>query len=94
MHIISRKALKIAAGKHADVGVSLDVWYRIAKGATWRSLDEVRQTWANADSVKGRTVFNIKGNSYRLIVGINYESQTIFIKDVLTHAEYNRGDWK
>ena len=55
---------------------------------------KVRQTWANADSVKGRTVFNIKGNSYRLIVGINYESQTIFIKDVLTHAEYNRGDWK
>lgn len=40
------------------------------------------------------TVFNLGGNSFRLIAGINYESQTIFIKDVLTHAEYDKGDWK
>jgi mRNA interferase HigB len=40
------------------------------------------------------TVFNIKGNSYRLIAAINYKSQTIFLKSVLTHAEYDKEDWK
>lgn len=40
------------------------------------------------------TVFNIAGNRFRLIAGINYETQTIFIKHVLTHAEYDKGEWK
>ncbi|MDQ2900389.1 MAG: type II toxin-antitoxin system HigB family toxin [Acidobacteriota bacterium] len=94
MTIVSRKTLTEAARKHPDLEVPLDVWYRTAKSAKWRSLDEIRKTWANADCVKGRTVFNIKGNNYRLIVGIQHESQAIFIEHVLTHAEYNKGDWK
>ncbi|MGI8988986.1 MAG: type II toxin-antitoxin system HigB family toxin [Bryobacteraceae bacterium] len=92
--IVSRKALTEAARKHADLEAPLGVWYRVAKTAQWRSLEEIRKTWAGTDCVRGRTVFNIKGNSYRLIAGIHYESRTIFIKHVLTHAEYNKGDWK
>jgi len=44
--------------------------------------------------VGDKTVFKIKGNQYRLIVKINYRSQTIFIKDVLTHADYDKEEWK
>jgi mRNA interferase HigB len=40
------------------------------------------------------TVFNIGGNHFRLVVGINFETRRIFIKHVLTHAEYDKGDWK
>jgi mRNA interferase HigB len=39
-------------------------------------------------------VFNIKGNAYRLIAEIFYESQVLLVRDVLTHAEYDRGGWK
>ena len=55
----------------------LDVWYRVAKKAEWNSLAEVRQTFPSADAVGKSTVFNVKGNSYRLIVEFNYRSRRI-----------------
>jgi mRNA interferase HigB len=39
-------------------------------------------------------VFNIGGNKYRLIVFIDYTYQKVFIRHVLTHAEYDKDDWK
>jgi mRNA interferase HigB len=94
LRIISRKALRDAEQKHRDLQGSLDVWYRIAKKATWTSLDDIRKTWRGTDAVGDKTVFNIKGNRYRLTVKINFHSQTIFLKAVLTHAEYDREGWK
>ena len=94
MHVISRKALKVAVIRHADLETPLDTWYRSAKKAQWKSLADVRQTYSHADQVGKYTVFNIKGNAYRLIVTINYQTGRIFIRDVLTHAEYNKDQWK
>lgn len=94
MHIISRKKLLEFSQEHADAFTPLDDWFRIAKGASWRHLDEVRQIYSSADTVGNFTIFNIKGNDYRLIVSIDYESQTIFVKYVLTHAEYDKEKWK
>ena len=92
MHVISRKKLREAAEEHGDLAAALDVWYRIAKRAEWKSLSEVRRTFPSADAVGSHTVFNIKGNAYRLITEVNYGSGRIFLRHVLTHAEYNKGD--
>ena len=96
--MITRRKLVEAAKRHRAIGIALDAWYRTAKSARWKNLQEVRQTWSSADGVpvgdKVFTVFNIGGNSFRLITGINYDSQTIFIKHVLTHAEYDKEEWK
>ena len=94
MHVMSRKALKEATARHADLEAPLETWYRIAKKAQWQSLADVRKTYAHADAVGELTVFNMKRNAYRLIVKINYRMRTIFIRNVLTHAEYARGRWK
>jgi mRNA interferase HigB len=94
VRIISRKKLKQAAGAHAEASASLDAWYRIARKAAWKSLAEVRITWSSADIFGECTVFNIKGNKYRLIAWINYRTKKIFIRHVLTHAEYTKGGWK
>ena len=94
MHIISRKALKDAVEGQPNLATSLDVWYRVASKADWKSLVDVRQTYPHADYVEPFTIFNIKGNSHRLIVKIQYRSALIFIKHVLTHAEYDKGGWK
>ena len=69
-------------------------WYRITRRADWRSLADVRRDFAHADIVGRRTVFNIHGNKYRLITRINYRAKRVFILYVLTHVEYNKGDWK
>ena len=94
MHIISRRKLKEAAQRHPNAESALDVWFRTAKKQAWTNIEQVRRTYPPADPVGEYTVFNIKGNSYRLIVRIDYCGQRIFIKDFLTHAEYDKGKWK
>jgi mRNA interferase HigB len=94
LHVITRKKLLESATKHGDLGEPLDVWYRVAKKAEWKSLKDVRQVFPTADVVEEFTVFNIKGNAYRLITEINYQTGRIFLPHVLTHAEYIRGGWK
>jgi mRNA interferase HigB len=94
MHVISRKRLKEATLRHPDVATALDAWFRIAKHAAWHDLAEVRKTFASADAVEKWTVFNIKGNKYRLVTEMNYRSQRVYIRHVLTHAEYDREKWK
>jgi mRNA interferase HigB len=74
-------------------------WLKVAKGAAWRNLQEVRRQYPHADaeavgSGNTVTVFNVAGNKYRLIVAIHYRIQTVFIRDFLTHAEYSKQAWK
>jgi mRNA interferase HigB len=94
LHIISRKRLLEAVEKHADLDRPLDVWYRVAKKAEWKNLRNVKRVFPSAEAVERFTVFNIKGNAYRLITEINYQTRRIFLRHVLTHAECSKGGWK
>jgi mRNA interferase HigB len=94
LHVISRKKLLDAAKVHGDFYAPLDAWYRIAKKAEWRSLEDVRQAFPLADGAGKYTVFNIKGNAFRLIAEINYRTRRLYIRHVLSHAIYDRGGWK
>jgi mRNA interferase HigB len=94
VHVISRKILRDYCQSHADVCESLYDWYRVASKAQWNNLTEVQVTYKNAEAVGNFTVFNIKGNRYRLIVDIIYPSQRIYLKYILTHAEYDKDKWK
>jgi mRNA interferase HigB len=94
VRVISRKALCEFAGAHKDAETPLDDWYRIAKRLRWSSLVDVRTTYPHADAVGEFTIFNISGNKYRLVTYINYRACKIYIRRVMTHEEYSRGDWK
>lgn len=94
MHVISRRKLKEAAARRDELEGPLDAWFRIAKKASWKTLTDVRKTFSSADAVGKWTVFNIKGNQYRLITEINYNSGRVYVRHVLTHAEYDREGWK
>jgi mRNA interferase HigB len=94
MHIISRKKLREFCEQHADSCEALDNWYKLTSKAKWANLTEVQSVYSTAEAVVNFTVFNRKGNRYRLIVDIVYSEQTIFIKYILTHAEYDKDKWK
>jgi mRNA interferase HigB len=94
MHIISRKILREFCEGHGDVSDTLYDWYRVASKAEWQNLVEVQTVYPKAEAVGNFTVFNIKGNHYRLIVDIVYSSQRIYIKYILTHGEYDKDKWK
>jgi mRNA interferase HigB len=90
--------LAAASNRHSGSEAGLDAWFQIARKAEWRNLTDARKPYPQADGVpvgkKTYTVFNICGNKFRLIVKIEYKHQKVFIKHVLTHAEYNKGEWK
>ena len=77
--------------KHADSDQYLKTWHETAKNATWNSPNDIKVNYINASILKdSRVVFNIKGNSYRLIVKFNYDRQWAFIRFIGTHAEYDK----
>lgn len=91
MRIISRKALREFGEKHADARRPLDAWYRIVRGRDYRSPHELRQDFPTASFLGARrTVFNIGGNRYRLVVDMRYDLGRVYVRDVLTHEEYDR----
>ncbi len=94
MHVISKNAWRQAVATDHSLEGPISEWYKVARNATWKSLMEVRQVYPHADFVDPYTVFNLKGNAYRLIVKIEYRWQMIFVKHLLTHAEYDQGEWK
>lgn len=91
--IIAKRTLREFWVKHADSEQYLKTWYETAKTSNWKSPNDVRETYTSASILKdSRIVFNIKGNSYRLIVKFNFERQWAFIRFIGTHAEYDRID--
>lgn len=94
MRIISKKRITEFGAQHPDSLSALLAWHKLARRATWRNLAEVRRDYPHADQVGNKTVFNIRGNNYRLIAAIHYNTGKVYIREILTHAEYDRGDWK
>jgi mRNA interferase HigB len=93
MRIISRKALKEFWDKHPDSRQPLQAWYDDARRADWRSPADIKNVYRNASFLaNNRVVFNIKGNSYRLIVAAQYAHGMLYIRFVGTHQEYDRID--
>jgi mRNA interferase HigB len=79
---------------HPDAEAPLLAWYREAKQAEWENFADVRESSATASQVGHLTVFNIGGNKYRLVTHIRYDLGIVFIKRLMTHKDYDRGDWK
>lgn len=94
VRIISKAAITEFSKTHKDALEPLLYWHSITKRAAWRHLADVRADFPHADAVGIFTVFNISGNKYRLVSVIKYRWQIVYIRHILTHAEYDKGRWK
>jgi len=99
VRVISLRPLREFWQRHPDAEQPLRLWYGTVTRAEWSCLQDVRQTYAHADGVRTAggdtlTVFNIGGNKYRLIARIRYDYQLVNVRAVLTHAEYDEGQWE
>ncbi len=89
--IFAKSTLRQFWKKHPDAEQYLKTWYDTAKITHWRNPNDVKNTYANASILKNeRIVFNIKGNSYRLVAKFNFEKQWIFIRFIGTHVAYDK----
>ena len=99
VRIVKEKFLRDAAEQYPKAAKWLAAWVLTVRASAWRGLAEVRHSYPGADMVRvgsGRRVlvFNVCGNSYRLIVAMHYDRQTAFTLRFLTHAEYSTEHWK
>ncbi len=91
MRIFSKGTLREYWELHTDCEQYLKTWYDTAINSNWKIPSDIKENYVNASILKdGRIVFNIKGNSHRLVVKINFEKQLIFIKFIRTHNEYDK----
>jgi len=99
LRIIKEQFLREAVPPASKAGKWLESWRVVVKASDWQNIGEVRKTYPSADPVRiesGRviTVFNVCGNSYRLITAIHYDKQRVFTLRLLTHADYDKNRWK
>lgn len=94
MRVITPQRIRDYVTHYPVARTSLNQWLQTAQAAQWQSLADVRRQYAHADLVGRRTVFNIAGNKFRLITRINYRRQIVFVFDLLTHTDYDKGKWK
>ncbi len=91
MRVIAKKTLRVFWEKHRNCEQQLKTWYEETVESVWVSPNDIRKDYPSASFLTdNRVVFNIKGNTYRLIVKINYKYQMVWIRFVGTHAEYDK----
>ena len=91
--IFAKSTLREYWEKHPETEQYLKTWFDTAMCSNWRTPADVKQTYATASILKdGRIVFNIRGNSYRLVTKFHFEKQWIFIRFIGTHKEYDKID--
>jgi mRNA interferase HigB len=94
VRVISRRAIRTFAELHPEALKPLLHWANAVETVEWRTPGDVRRTFNTADFVGDLTVFDVGGNKYRVIAFLHYRRRTVYIKDVLTHREYDKGAWR
>jgi len=94
MRVVGRVVLNTFLRDHperANAKVSLETWHRVVKAARWQTPADVKSTYRHASVLKGgRVVFNIAGNSYRMVAMIDYQRGIVRVRWFGTHTEYNK----
>jgi len=94
MHVITRKRILEFSHLHPDSRSALEAWYAVVERTRFLSFPDLRQTFPSADWVSGLVVFNIGGNKVRLIAAVHFNRGKLYIRYILTHAEYDKGGWR
>ncbi|HYN61534.1 MAG TPA: type II toxin-antitoxin system HigB family toxin [Rubrivivax sp.] len=92
--LISNKALREFAALYADAAQPLQDFRRKVEKGSFANFAELRAVFPAVDKVGERFVFNIGGNKYRLVAWIHFDTRRLFVKAVLTHGDYDKGNWK
>jgi mRNA interferase HigB len=91
MRVVTPRALKEYSDVHSQAKIPLLLWYEVVKNAEWKNLADIKKDFNSVDYVgNNRYVFNIKGNSFRLIAIIIFASQKVYIRFIGTHSEYDK----
>ena len=79
--------------QYPDTKAALEDWYNKTKEVEWRNFADMKRTFNSVDAIGNRRfVFNIKGNTYRLVAVVLFIPKYVYIRFIGTHAEYDKID--
>lgn len=90
MRLISNKPLRDFSFIHPPAIAPLQGWRRVIEKGAFHNFAELKQAFNAVDKVGDLFVFNIAGNNYRLLAAIHFNTQTLYVRSVMTHAEYDK----
>ena len=94
MRIISYKKIREFCDVHPEAKGALDEWYKRTQAANWENLSDTKRDFPHADPIGVCICFNVGGNKYRVITKIKYSYRIVYIRFVLTHADYSKKVYK
>lgn len=94
MKLISNNPLRDFSAIHPAADALLQNFRQLIERGPYNRFTDLKATFRSVDKVGERFVFNIGGNKYRLIAAIAFAPQLLWVKAILTQAEYDKGDWK
>lgn len=94
MHIITKRKIVEARALYPECASALDGWYRVVKTNEFKCFAELKSVFNTVDKVESLYIFDIGGNKLRLIAAIHFNRQKLYIRNILTHKEYDKGDWR
>jgi len=90
MRLVGQKLLTDFAKAHADARSPLQTWTAEVEDARWLAQQDVMARYPQTSFLRDRiAVFNIKGNSYRLVAQISFKNGIVHVQRVGTHSEYD-----
>lgn len=93
MHIISQKRIREAQQNYPESSSALKGWFRIMKKNNFNNFAELKKCFNSVDKVDNLYVFNIAGNKLRLIANIHFDRKKIYIRNILSHEQYDKNKW-
>ncbi|NBV17447.1 type II toxin-antitoxin system HigB family toxin [Janthinobacterium sp.] len=91
MQLVHLEVLEALKHTHADARGALDAWRAEVERGQWAGPQDVKDRFSTASFLAdNRIIFNIKGNSYRLVVKVRFRNGLVLIEWGGTHAEYNK----
>ncbi|MBF0199413.1 MAG: type II toxin-antitoxin system HigB family toxin [Planctomycetes bacterium] len=94
MRIIKTSRLGEFIKNHPDAKEGLLVWKKLVESRDFKTLHDLSQTINSVDMAGKYHIFNIKGNDYRLITAVHYNTGLIFIRDFQSHAKYSKQSYQ
>jgi mRNA interferase HigB len=94
MNVIGYTKLQAFWNRHPSAKPPLQQWHQAVESVVWEQFTDVRKTYPNSDRVGRCYIFNIGGNKYRLIACIDFPTGRVYVREMLTHAEYSKNKWR
>lgn len=91
MRVISKPTLNQFIERIPKAAEPVIKWYLLCKERAWKNFSELKEDFRSVDAVGDHLyVFNVGGNKYRIIARIFFGVETMYIRFIGTHAEYDK----